>query len=64
MIINLHMTGQGRSVIDSLNSLSEDMIMLCEIRGELDPESNAQVEVRIAALQKQIDELRTMYEKE
>jgi len=41
-----------------IESLYEDMIMLCEIRGELDPESNAQVEVRITALQKQIDELR------
>ncbi len=43
-----------------IESLYEDMIMLCEIRGELDPESNTQVEVRIAALQKQIDELRTV----
>ena len=43
-----------------IESLYEDMIMLCEIRGELDPESNAQVEVRIAALQKQIDELESV----
>ena len=43
-----------------IESLYEDMIMLCEIRGELDSESNAQVEVRITALQKQIDELRTV----
>jgi hypothetical protein len=55
MTTDLYTTGQG---INSINSLYEDMIMLCEIRGELDPESNAQVEVRITALQKQIDELR------
>ena len=30
-----------------IDALYEEMIMLCEIRGELDPESNAVVERKI-----------------
>lgn len=43
-----------------IDALYEEMIMLCEIRGELDPESNAVVESKIASLQKQINELESV----
>jgi hypothetical protein len=43
-----------------IDALYEEMIMLCEIRGELDPESNAVVERKIASLQKQINELESV----
>jgi len=43
-----------------IDALYEEMIMLCEIRGELDPESNAVVESKIASLQKQISELESV----
>jgi len=42
---------------DIIHGLMEDLIMLCEIRGELDPESNAMTEKRISALQQQIETL-------
>lgn len=40
-----------------LESLYEELIMLCEIRGELDDESNKRTEVKIAEIQKQIKSL-------
>lgn len=43
-----------------IDALYEEMIMLCEIRGELDLESNAVVESKIASLQKQISELESV----
>jgi len=43
-----------------IDALYEEMIMLCEIRGELDPESNDVVESKIASLQKQINELESV----
>jgi hypothetical protein len=43
-----------------IDALYEEMIMLCEIRGELDSESNAVVERKIASLQKQINELESV----
>jgi len=42
---------------DIIHGLMEDLIMLCEIRGELDDESNAKTENRIAQIQKQIETL-------
>lgn len=42
---------------DEIAGLMEDLIMLCEIRGELDDESNAKTEKRIAQIQKQIETL-------
>jgi hypothetical protein len=40
-----------------LGNLYNDLMCLCEIRGELSPEDNARVEARIAALQLQIEKL-------
>lgn len=40
-----------------LEALYEDLIALCEIRGELDEESNEQIEVKISDIQKQIQSL-------
>lgn len=42
---------------DIIAGLMEDLICLCEIRGELDPESNEITEQRISALQQQIETL-------
>jgi len=43
-----------------IDSLYEELITLCEVRGELGPESNAVVESKIASLQKQINELESV----
>ena len=43
-----------------IDSLYEQLIMLCEVRGELDPESNEAIESKIASLQKQINELESV----
>ena len=41
----------------NLGDLYNDLICLCEVRGELSPEDNAAIEQRIAEIQKQINEL-------
>lgn len=40
-----------------LGNLYNELMCLCEVRGELSPEDNARVEARIAALQLQIEKL-------
>jgi len=40
--------------MENLDGLYNDLICLCEIRGELSPEDNAKVEARISELRKQI----------
>ena len=40
---------------DKIHSLHEELIMLCEIRGEMDPETNEQIEFQIASLTKEIN---------
>jgi hypothetical protein len=40
-----------RDLRDSIDSLREELIMLCEIRGELSPEDNAKTEQRIRELE-------------
>ena len=35
---------------DQINNLYNDMIYLCEVRGELDPESNAKIEAKLQDL--------------
>lgn len=42
---------------DTIDNLYEEMIYLCEVRGELDPESNAKIETRIRAINAEIKEL-------
>lgn len=42
---------------DTIDNLYEEMIYLCEVRGELDPESNAKIEARIQAINAEIKEL-------
>jgi hypothetical protein len=34
----------------TMNEVIEELILLCEVRGELDPEANYRTEQRIAAL--------------
>ena len=44
--------------MDSIvGNLYNELMCLCEVRGELSPEDNARVEGRIAALQTQIEKL-------
>ena len=50
------------SIQDQINNVYEQMIYLCEVRGELDPESNARTETKLKELQ---DELQVLqYEKD
>lgn len=50
------------SLSDQINNVYEQMIYLCEVRGELDPESNARTETKLKELQ---DELQVLqYEKD
>lgn len=41
----------------------EELVYLCEIRGELDPESNAKTEAKIAELNKQLKEMQCLAHK-
>jgi len=41
----------------SYDDLMNDLMCLCEVRGELSPEDNAIVEARIQEIQKQLEEL-------
>jgi ABC-type phosphate transport system ATPase subunit len=45
------------SIQDQINNIYNDMIYLCEVRGELDPESNAKIEAKLKELQ---DELQVL----
>ena len=38
------------SVQEHIDNIYEEMVYLCEVRGELDPESNAKIEKRIGEL--------------
>lgn len=40
-----------------VDNLYNELMCLCEVRGELSPEDNTRVEARIAALQTQIDSM-------
>lgn len=42
---------------DKIHSLHEELIMLCEIRGELDPIANEETEKQIARITKEINTL-------
>lgn len=41
----------------SYDDLMNDLMCLCEVRGELSPEDNEFVEARIQEIQKQLEEL-------
>jgi ABC-type phosphate transport system ATPase subunit len=45
------------TIRDQINNVYNDMIYLCEVRGELDPESNAKIEAKLKELQ---DELQVL----
>jgi ABC-type phosphate transport system ATPase subunit len=45
------------TIQDQIHNVYEQMIYLCEVRGELDPESNARIEQQIRDLQ---DELQVL----
>ena len=42
---------------DQINNLYNDLVYLCEIRGELDPESNAKTEEKINQIAAEIQVL-------
>jgi len=44
------------TISDREVAIMEELMYLCEVRGELDPESNARIEKQIAALQEQLKE--------
>ncbi len=50
----------GLNMNDTIDNLYEELVYLCEVRGELDPESNAQIEARIAAINAEIKELKSL----
>ncbi len=43
--------------METLNDVLEQLIYLCEIRGELDPETNVRTEQKIAELEAKYREL-------
>jgi len=43
---------------DTIDNLYEELVYLCEVRGELDPESNAKIETRIAEINSELKELK------
>jgi len=43
--------------MQNLDDLYNELVCLCEVRGELSTEDNAALEKRIAEIQKQINEL-------
>jgi hypothetical protein len=43
-----------RSLKEAIDSLNEELIMLCEIRGELSDEDNARIENRIFEIQNKL----------
>lgn len=45
------------TIRDQINNVYNEMIYLCEVRGELDPESNAKIEAKLRELQ---DELQVL----
>ena len=45
------------TVQDQMNNLYNNLINLCEIRGELDPESNAKIEEKINQLSAELQVL-------
>ena len=49
------------TIQNQINNIHEQMIYLCEYRGELDPESNARIEQEIRDLQ---DELQVLQYKQ
>lgn len=50
------------NTIDELNKVVNDLIYLCEIRGELDEASNARIENKIKQLEKRYKELEKLVE--
>lgn len=46
------------TIQDQINNVYEQMIYLCEVRGELDPESNARNESKLRELQDELQVLR------
>jgi len=45
------------TIRDQMNNLFNEMIYLCEVRGELDPESNAKIEEKINQLSAELQVL-------
>ena len=43
-----------------LNELYEELIYLCEVRGELDPDTNVMTEARIAELNTEIKAIESL----
>jgi ABC-type phosphate transport system ATPase subunit len=45
------------TIRDQINNVYNEMIYLCEVRGELDPESNAKIEAKLKDLQAELQVL-------
>lgn len=45
---------------ETLDDLYEELALLCEVRGELDDEANARTESRIAEINREIHEVRSL----
>ena len=45
---------------DTIDNLYEELVYLCEVRGELDPDSNQKIEERITAINAEIRELKSL----
>ena len=48
------------SVSQEIDSVMENLIMLCEIRGQLSPEANLETETKIASLKEELAFLNTV----
>ena len=45
------------TIRDQINNVYNEMIYLCEVRGELDPESNAKIEAKLQELSAELQVL-------
>ena len=45
------------SIQDQINDIHEQMVYLCEYRGELDPDSNAKIEEKLSELSAELQVL-------
>ena len=48
----MKMHNESMELREVLNGIEEELVYLCEVRGELDPESNKKIEDQIDALMK------------
>lgn len=44
-------------VVDTTEGLENELVCLCEVQGELDPETNATIDARIKKIREQLEQL-------